>query len=119
LRWNFRAAFSARLARRRAAANLKGESTMANDNVLSKAQAVALLRKLSSDDAFRASYQADPRAALIGLGVAAGGLPPTMAAIATLADKSVFVMALAQVNADLADVHACLVVPTVRISFGK
>lgn len=92
---------------------------MANDTVLSKAQAITLLQKLSSDDAFRASYQADPRSTLIGIGVPADQLPPRMSAIATLADKSVFTVALAQVSADLADVHACQIVPTVRMSLGK
>lgn len=92
---------------------------MANDTVLSKAQASALLQKLSSDDAFRASYQANPLAALISIGVPTNQLPANMAAISSLADKSVFANALAQVQADLANVCACLQPPKIQINFGR
>lgn len=92
---------------------------MANDTVLSKAQAIALLQKLSSDDAFRSSYQANPLAALIGMGVPANQLPANMAPIAALADKSVFANALAHVQADLANVCACQQPPKIQINFGR
>jgi|KBSSwiStaDraftv2_1062776.scaffolds.fasta_scaffold458483_2 putative modified peptide len=92
---------------------------MANDTVIPKAQAVALLQKLSTDDAFRAAYKANPRDVLIDLGVHASALSASMAPLTTLADKLVFAHALAQVQADLAECHSCLRPPTVQFSFGK
>lgn len=89
------------------------------DTVLGKPHAVALLQKLSTDDQFRASYQANPRQALVGLGVPADQLPASMPPLTTLADKLVFAHALAQVQADQADVCSCQHPPTVRMHFGK
>lgn len=89
------------------------------DNKLDKAHAVALLQKLSTDDAFRAAYMANPRDALLGLGVQSHSLPASMAPLTTLADKLVFAHALAQVQADLAECHSCLRPPTIQMSFGK
>ena len=92
---------------------------MADDTVLDKPHAAVLLQKLSTDDKFRASYMANPRKALIGLGVPANGLPKSMPALTTLADKLVFAHALAHVQADLAEVTSCLHPPTVKMRFGR
>ena len=92
---------------------------MADDTVLSKPHAVALLQKLSTDDKFRASYMANPREALLGLGVPANSLPKSMPALTTLADKKSFAQGLEQVAADAADCHACLIPPHVRMRGGK
>jgi putative modified peptide len=89
------------------------------DTVLDKPHAVALLQRLSTDDKFRASYQSNPRAALIGLGIPADKLPTSTPPLATLADKLVFAHAFAQVQADQADICSCQHPPTVRMLFGK
>ena len=92
---------------------------MADDTVLPKAQAVALLQKLSTDDKFRASYLANPRDALLGLGISPDLLPKTMPALSTLASKAAFQQALAQVSSGDADCYGCQVPPHVRLHFGK
>jgi len=89
------------------------------DTVLDKPHAVALLQKLSTDDKFRASYQANPRDALAGLGIPTDKLPANTPPLTTLADKLVFAHAFAQVQADQADVCSCQHPPTVRMHFGK
>jgi putative modified peptide len=92
---------------------------MADDTVLDKPHAVALLQKLSTDDKFRASYKENPSGALTSIGIPANTLPGGMAPIKTLADKSVFAAALAQVQADMANVCTCQVPPQIRFSFGS
>jgi len=96
---------------------------MADDTVLDKPHAVALLQKLSTDDKFRADYMANPRGALLAVGVPANTVSSfpdkAMAPMKTLADKSVFAAALAQVQADLADVCACQKPPQIRFNFGS
>ena len=94
----------------------KNLSVAANRYVLNKRSAVTLLEKLSSDDAFRASYMANPRDALLGIGVSASELPENMRALDALADKPVFAAALQEVEADLAAVYSCLRPPTVRFN---
>ena len=89
------------------------------DTILPKAQAVALLQKLSTDDKFRASYQANPRDALLGIGISADLLPKTMSAVTTLASKAAFQHALALVDSNDADCYGCQVPPHVRLHLGR
>jgi putative modified peptide len=88
------------------------------DTVLPKAQAVALLQKLSTDDQFRASYMANPLKALESIGVPTNDLPKSMPALTTLADKLVFAHAFAQVEANQAEVTCCLHPPTIKLQLG-
>ncbi len=67
----------------------------------------AVLAKLSSDDAFRASFQKNPRAATRSLGIdddAIDSLPETP--VATLADKASFAKSSGQVRKQLLDARA-------------
>ena len=90
------------------------------DTILAKAQAVALLQKLSTDDQFRASYLANPRAALTSAGIPGNVVNEVpQGPLNKLADKSVFAAALAQVQADMADVCTCQVPPQIRFRFGS
>ena len=91
---------------------------MAGDNVLSKPHAIALLKKLSTDDQFRASYMANPLNALKSIGVSANDLPNSMPPLTTLADKLVFAHAFAQLEANQAEVTCCLHPPTIKLQFG-
>jgi putative modified peptide len=86
-----------------------------NRYVLSKQSALRLLQKLSTDDSFRAEYMANPRETLLGIGVSSSELPSTMPALEALAGKAAFAQSLAQVEANLANVHACLIPPHVRL----
>jgi len=96
---------------------------MADDTVLTKPHAVALLQKLSTDDKFRASYAANAGKALLKLGVpqaTVNSMPPGHSAkLGTLADKSAFAAALAQLKSGHADVCVCFHPPTVRLNIGK
>ena len=86
------------------------------DKLLEQRLAAKLLQKLATDDGFRASYQADPRAALLQIGVPANDLPKKIDPVATLADKLVFAHALAQVQAGQASITACMHPPTISLS---
>lgn len=90
------------------------------DTILPKAQAIALLQKLSSDDQFRSIYLANPRAALATVGVPANVTNEVPdAPLKKLADKTVFAAALMQVQAEMADVCTCQVPPQIRFHFGN
>ena len=89
-----------------------------SDIQLSKEQALELLHKLATDDAFRSSYEASPLAALKSAGVPEGvvlalstqGLEPTR-----LMGKDQFQNAFQQVQDDLAEVCLCHRPPSVNL----
>jgi putative modified peptide len=83
---------------------------------LERRLATKLLQKLATDDSFRAKYQADPRSALLKLGVSANEVPAKMDPVATLADKLVFAHALAQVQAGHAVISTCMHPPTISLN---
>ncbi|HET9031396.1 MAG TPA: NHLP-related RiPP peptide [Dokdonella sp.] len=82
------------------ATNPQGEVQMP-DSTLSRDQAVTLLRKLGSDDAFRSLFEAQPAEALRSIGVAAETIEKLDAKCMTpakLADKGAFLSASGQLN---------------------
>ncbi|MBL0162285.1 MAG: NHLP-related RiPP peptide [Xanthomonadales bacterium] len=92
------------------------------DTMLSKDQAIALLQKLSTDDAFRASYEKSPGEALLAAGISAEvikSLPRENLAPHKLNSKEAFAASLQQVRSESANVHLCLRVPTVKLSGGS
>jgi putative modified peptide len=89
--------------------------------VLSKAEAIALLERLSTDDAFRARYAARPAEILLEVGVSAetvAGLDDCLRPAHALAEKSVFGIALEQLRRDTVEMAVCLHPPTIRLKAG-
>jgi len=104
-----------------APANLSGEAVMA-DSKLSREHSLALLHKLATDDGFRSRYEQKPAAALAELGVPLNtivNLKASCLAPATLADKTHFQTAHAQLSATAADQCLVMIVPTVKMDFGS
>lgn len=76
-------------------------------NKLSEKTIDAVLAKLATDDAFRASFQKNPRAATRALGIdddAIDSLPETP--VANLADKASFAKSSRQLRAQLLEARA-------------
>lgn len=86
---------------------------------LPRAQALALLQRLATDDAFRTTYQQDAATALKSAGVpedVVDSLEATSVAAATLRAKEVFQRAYEQVRDDLAEVCLCHRPPTISLT---
>jgi len=81
---------------------------------ITKQQMLRLLDKLSSDDAFRAQFEKDPRAGLIAAGVPAAqanAFPADHLGSGTLADKGVFAAERLRVSTSLQEECMCMVIP--------
>lgn len=88
---------------------------------LTRDETVALLRKLSSDDAFRAVFEKDSAAALKQIGVSSSeiaALPPVETATEPLPPKEQFQQALNEVlEAGVSD-HLCQIFPMLKLTYG-
>lgn len=89
---------------------------------LPKEQELQLMKKLSSDDAYRARYEKSPTDALKEIGVSdaqISALDPAALQPGKLADKADIAAAhgkLAEVNISE---HVCLVFPMLRLNYGE
>ena len=84
-------------------------------------EAVALLRKLSSDDVFRAQFEKDPATALKQIGMAAADVdasPSSALSPAPLPPKEQFREALGQILESGASDHICMVFPFLKLTYG-
>jgi putative modified peptide len=91
------------------------------DGKLTRDESIALLRKLSSDDAFRATFEKEPAAALKQIGIGSGdvaALPPTAAAAMPLPPKEQFQQALQETLDSGTSKHMCLVFPLLKLTYG-
>ena len=89
--------------------------------LLKKDYALALLRRLADDDAYRAAYEANPAQALRDIGVPESDiakLPPSYKNI-RLASKLVFQTALYQVIDGVAAICLCHKPPQIALGFGE
>lgn len=88
---------------------------------LTRDESIALLKKLSSDDAFREAFTKDPADALKEIGIGSGdlaALPPSALAPEPLPSKEQFQQALQDVmEAGVSD-HVCLVFPFLKLTYG-
>lgn len=88
---------------------------------LTRDEAIALLRKLSSDDAFRATFEKDPATALKQIDIGDGdvsALPPSALAPAALPSKEQFKEALEQILEGGVSDHICLIFPLLKLTYG-
>ena len=82
---------------------------------------IQLMKKLSTDDDYRARYEMDPTAALKELGVSDDHLSALdQAALkpGKLADKADIAAAHSQLSEANTSEHVCLIVPLMRLSYG-
>lgn len=88
---------------------------------LPKEHELQVLRKLSTDDAFRAHFESDPGAALKSAGVpdaAIAALDQANLKPGKLADKSVIADTYDKVNGDNLGLHVCMIMPLLRVDYG-
>lgn len=87
---------------------------------LTRDESIALLKKLSSDDAFRAEFAKDPAAALkqIGIGGDLTALPQSSLAAAPLPPKDQFQQALSDVMESGVSDHICMIWPALKLTYG-
>lgn len=82
---------------------------------VSKHHMLGLLKKLASDDGFRARFEKDPKSALTEAGIPAAivsALPAEQLQPGKLADKRVFETEHQRVTNDLAEECMCMIVPS-------
>lgn len=92
-----------------------------SDNRLPKDQELKLLQKLSTDDGFRARFEADPAAALAELGVSpkdVASLAPNGFGPCQLADKETIAKSHQQLAETGMTDHVCLIFPALRLNYG-
>ena len=90
-------------------------------NKLTREQTVALLQKLSSDDAYRATFEKDPATALDQIGIDSRQLGPLPAVTSTtppLPPKGHFQEALNEVQNVGASQHMCQIWPMLKLTYG-
>ncbi|MGA8277706.1 MAG: NHLP-related RiPP peptide [Rhodanobacteraceae bacterium] len=88
---------------------------------MTRDEAVALLRKLSSDDAFRTLFEKDPAAALKQIGFdnnEIAALPSSATKPESLPSKEQFQEALGEVLESGASDHVCMIVPFLKLTYG-
>lgn len=88
---------------------------------LPKAQELNLMKRLSTDDAYRARFEKSPIDALKEIGVSdsdIAGLDPASLKPGTLADKDKIAAAHARLDAAALGGHACMVFPFLRLNYG-
>lgn len=89
-----------------------------SDAVLTKAQGIALLRELATNDAFRTRFEEKPAAALVELGIPAHtvvNLPAACQVPRKIADAKSMLAALDELEKDVSD--ACLTMSPPKVSF--
>lgn len=92
-----------------------------NKGKLTRDETVALLRKLSSDDAFRAMFEKEPAAALTQIGVSGSelaALPPIETTTEPLPPKEQFQQALNEVLQAGVSGHLCQIWPALKLTYG-
>lgn len=92
-----------------------------SENRLPKAQELDLMKRLSSDDAYRARFEKSPTDALREIGVSdsdIAALDPANLKPGTLADKDKIATAHKQLDAEALGGHACMVFPFMRLNYG-
>ncbi|MGA9421018.1 MAG: NHLP-related RiPP peptide, partial [Rhodanobacteraceae bacterium] len=96
-----------------------GDRAMQNGK-MTREESIALLKKLSHDDAFRAVFEKDPVAGLKQIGIDAGKeqLPASALAPEKLAPKEQFQQALKDVTELGTSDHVCLIAPLLKLTFG-
>ncbi len=85
---------------------------------LPQEQGTALIRQLAQDDAFRAQFEADPRAAMAKLGIAdevLDQLDPSCLSARTLAPKEAFSALLDDINGEALQAAMRMQTPEVRL----
>jgi putative modified peptide len=88
---------------------------------LTRDESITLLQKLSSDDAFRTTFEKDPAAALQQIGIGNGdvaALPPTALAPQPLPPKEQFQQALDEIREGGVSDHVCLIIPLLKLTYG-
>lgn len=88
---------------------------------LPRAQALALLQRLATDDVFRKTYEESPAAALKSAGIPSelvDSLEATSVAPTTLRPKEVFERAYQQVRKEIAEVCLCHRPPAISLTTG-
>ena len=88
---------------------------------LTRDETITLLKALSSDDAFRATFEKNPAVALKQIGIGGGdlaALPPSATAPAPLPAKQEFQQALSQILESGVSDHICLVFPLLKLTYG-
>ena len=88
---------------------------------LPKAQELNLMKKLSTDDAYRSRFEKSPVDALKEIGISdsdIAALDPTSLKPGTLADKDKIAAAHLQLDANDLGGHACMVFPFLRLNYG-
>ncbi len=99
----------------------QGETTM-SDTRLTREHELSLLKKLSTDDDYRARFEKDPSGALKEIGVPdkeIAALDPANLKPGTLADKATLAAAHAKLSDTSVSDHVCLIVPFMRTNYGK
>jgi len=92
-----------------------------SDTRLPKDQELALLRKLSSDDAYRSRFEKSPADALKEIGVSDSDIAALDSANlqpGTLAAKDKIAAAHQQLDAEVFSDHACMIFPLMRLNYG-
>ncbi|MEZ5460428.1 NHLP-related RiPP peptide [Dokdonella sp.] len=92
-----------------------------SDSRLPKAQELDLMKRLSSDDAYRARFEKSPTDALKEIGVSdsdIAALDPDNLKPGTLAPKDKIAAAHQQLDAETLGGHACMVFPLMRLNYG-
>lgn len=89
---------------------------------LPKEHELSLLKKLSTDDGYRARFENDPPSALKEIGVpdaAISSLDSANLKPGTLADKNTLAAAHQKLVETSVSDHVCLIVPFMRTNYGK
>ncbi|SFN29001.1 NHLP-related RiPP peptide [Dokdonella immobilis] len=93
-----------------------------NSTRLQKEHELNLLKKLSTDDAYRARFEASPSDALKEIGVPDGAVSSLDAQAllpGKLATKDEIARAHAKLDAENLTDHACMVWPLLRVNYGE
>lgn len=93
-----------------------------SDKRLPKEHELQVLKKLSTDDAYRAQFESDPAGALKAAGVpdeAITALDPESLKPGKLADKSVIADTHGKVDSENLNLHACMIFPVMRVDYGN
>lgn len=88
---------------------------------LPKEHELSLLKRLASDDAYRARFEKSPADALKEIGVpdsAVAALDPASLTPGELADKTAIADAHAKLDQQALLGHACMVFPFLRLNYG-
>ncbi len=88
---------------------------------LPKEYELAVMKKLSTDDAYRARFEKSPSDALKEIGVSEShiaAMDPSNLQPGKLADKAAIAEAYASLDAENLTRHACMIWPLLRMNYG-